>query len=444
MKKILLFIVFCLMINHLSAQNEMWIYKSNGNIIKYNTAEIDSITFMPIQEADIADAPFVTAEVTSSSTIVLKWNAVEGATSYNIYSGTSLLANTTYTTYTVAGLNADTEYSFTVRTVNEVGESEDSNTVKARTLPDEDYIISIEANQLVGNYYGDSLVGDGSLYFIIFSKDGLVNGTPAPNSEFFRLDILGPAPEDEENIRIPDGYYTIDVDESFKNYSILKMGSTDYLYVDNAGEAWTTQFTYAELHVDGNSMYLMAVVEDKEYHVTFDGDYTISYNKLSDDISSITDNYEIDLSNCTGTKKCFGDYWGCGYCNWQIEFICNDGLEQGTYLSLDFLTDTKTSGSSGIEGTYRSSGFMENDPSQPNWGTYTFIPGFRVSEIDNYMMGSVIVEYIDGTAVEQISLYGGEFTITANSNGTYTIVINATDDADPEHKVTLNWTGVLN
>ena len=309
--------------------------------------------------------------------------------------------------------------------------------------PDDDYIINVEANQLIGSYQGANVFGDLSLYWIILTKDGIVDGATVPNSEFFRLDILGPAPADENNIRIPDGHYKLDIDNAYGNYSIIKTGNTDYAYVDYAGEQWSTPFTYAELDVYGNSMFLMAVVEDKEYHVSFNGDYTIEYHKLSETISSLTSDYEINLDNCSGTVKSFGDYWGCGYCNWQIEFLCNDGLTEGTYLVLDFLTDTDLSGSSGFEGTYRSSGFMEDDPTQPAWGANTFVPGFRLSDVDNYMLGSMLVDHINGTAVEQAPLFGGEFTVTKNNNGTHTIVINATDDAVPAHKITLNWTGVL-
>ena len=310
--------------------------------------------------------------------------------------------------------------------------------------PEDNYRVYIEANQLIGEYYGDSIIDDGGLYFIILSKDGFVNGVPQPNSEYFCFDIIGPSPEDKDNIRIPNGHYsTIEDGEDYTNYSVLKIGNNNHIYMDETGEAFSTELIHVDFLVESNSIFLLATTEDKEYNVTFDGDYTIEYHKLSDTISSITDDYEIDLTNCTGTVHCFGDYWNCGYCNWQIEFLCNDGEKEGTYLALDFLTDSNFNGASGFEGTYRSSGFMENDPSQPAWDSYTFIPGFRVSEVDDFFMGSILVEYVNGNAVEQIPLYGGEITVTANSNGTHTIVINATDDANPAHNITLNWTGIL-
>lgn len=358
MKKLLFFISLFLMINHISAQNEMWIYQSDGSIIKYNTTKIDSIKFMPVEEPN-------------------------------------------------------------------------------------DNVINITANQLIGNYYGENLAGGLGHYWIIMSDNGIVDGNMMPDSEFFRLDLLGPMADDLDNIRIPDGTYRFDFNSSFSEYSIVNMGSSDYTYVDATGEAWAYSLIDATLVVNGNNMELTAFVEDKEYHVTFSGDYSISYNPISDIISNLTSDHEIDLSNCTGYLTCYNNYWGCGYCNWGIEFICNDGLKNGTYLVLDFLTDANINGSSGIEGTYHSTGFQEEDPTQPAWAPYSFIPGMRISDDGTQMMGSLLQEYSNGIGTIQAPIFGGEFTITDNGDGTHTIVINATDDASPSHKITLNWTGEL-
>ena len=51
MKKLFFFIyMIFLMASHAGAQNEMWIYKTDGSIIRCSTAEIDSIKFFPIKD----------------------------------------------------------------------------------------------------------------------------------------------------------------------------------------------------------------------------------------------------------------------------------------------------------------------------------------------------------------------------------------------------------
>ena len=83
----------------------------------------------------VLEAPVVTPEATSDSTIVLTWAAVDGATNYNVYSADTLVANVTETTYTVTGLEAEKEYCFNVTAVNEVGgESAKSENACATTL----------------------------------------------------------------------------------------------------------------------------------------------------------------------------------------------------------------------------------------------------------------------------------------------------------------------
>ena len=302
-------------------------------------------------------------------------------------------------------------------------------------------VVEIKANQLIGNYYGERLQAGLGHYWIILSENGIVDGALAPNAEFFRLDLLGPLAQNEENIRIPDGTYLLG--NSYTEFTMPDIGSTDYVYTDAEGESWSVPFSSATLVVRGSSFELTARIETKEFHVSFDGEYNITANIVNNYISTLKEDYVIDLSNCTGTLKSFGDYWQCGYCNWQIEFVCNDGLKYGTYLVLDFLTDSKLSGASGVEGTYRDTGFSAQDSTMPAFASYTFIPGIQISDDGVFMMGSIVQVYKDGIGIDQASLYEGEMVISKNSNGTYTIVVDALDDAPKQNRVTLNWTGVL-
>ena len=62
----------------------------------------------------------------STTSVKLVWGAVGNALTYNVYQGEEMIATTELPSYTVEGLEYNTEYCFTVTAVNEVGESEKS------------------------------------------------------------------------------------------------------------------------------------------------------------------------------------------------------------------------------------------------------------------------------------------------------------------------------
>ena len=300
-------------------------------------------------------------------------------------------------------------------------------------------VVNVAANQLVGNYYGDNLREGVGHYWIILTKDGFVDGAAVAGGEYFRLDLMAPMPEDMDNIRIPDGEYRFDLSLSGDEYTIVDIGNTDYSWVDENMEGWAIALEDASLTVSGNRFELIAVVDEKEFHVSFDGDYSLTTSIISDCVSSLTGDAVIDVSNCTASVNSYGDYWECGYNNWCIEFVCNAGMKYGTYLVIDFLNKSTTD----FTGRYEASGFSADDETKPDFRSNVFVPGFRVADDADLLLGSLYMVYKDGLCLSQAPLYGGTVTITSNNDGTHTIVIDATDDADPAHKITLNWTGKL-
>lgn len=299
--------------------------------------------------------------------------------------------------------------------------------------------VSVEANQLVGNYYGDNLAPGVGHYWIILSKDGFDDGNVVANSEFFRLDILGPMPSDMENIKIPDGTYEFDYGTNVEPFTIINIGNTDYTWVDDNMEGWAKPLESATLKVSGNRFELVAVADMTEYTVTFEGEYSLGQSIITDYVSSLTKDAAIDVSNCSASVSSYGDYWKCGYNNWCIEFVCNDGMEYGTYLVIDFLNNSTTD----FTGTYAASGFSEEDETMPDFRANVFIPGFRVADDADLLLGSLFMVYKDGLCVSQAPLYEGTVTITYNYDGTYTIVVDALDDAPQQNKITLTWTGAF-
>ncbi len=297
----------------------------------------------------------------------------------------------------------------------------------------------IVANQLVGNFYGDNLAAGVGHYWIILTKDGFVDGAAVAGGEYFRLDLMAPMPEDMDNIRIPDGEYRFDLSMNMDEFTIIDIGNTDYSWVDEDMEGWALPLEDAKLTVNGNRFELEAFVDNTEYHVTFEGDYSLTTSIINDYVSSLTQDTVIDVSNCTASVNSYGDYWDCGYNNWCIEFVCNDGMKYGTYLVIDFLNNSTTD----FTGTYVASGFSAEDETMPDFRADVFIPGFRVADDADLLLGSLFMVYKDGLCVSQAPLYEGSVTIESNGDGTYTVVIDALDDAPEQNRITLTWVGTF-
>ena len=68
----------------------------------------------------------LTIAALSTSSVKLAWSSVGNASSYNVYQGDEMIASTELPSYTVEGLEYNTEYCFTVTALNENGESEKS------------------------------------------------------------------------------------------------------------------------------------------------------------------------------------------------------------------------------------------------------------------------------------------------------------------------------
>ena len=97
----------------------------------------DEVCATTLEPTEAATPTNLTAEAASESSIVLTWDYVEEAASYNVYQGTELIASEiTNTMYIVSGLTPETEYCFSVSAVNKLGESDKSESACATTLKD--------------------------------------------------------------------------------------------------------------------------------------------------------------------------------------------------------------------------------------------------------------------------------------------------------------------
>ena len=123
----------------------------------------------------------LSANAINETSISLSWTSAKNATSYNVYCGTNKLANVTTTSYLAEGLNADTEYCFTITAVNGETESEKSAEACSKTLKEEKieapknleaWAPSLEAGVLSLKW---DIVAEASSYNIYRDNEFLVN-----------------------------------------------------------------------------------------------------------------------------------------------------------------------------------------------------------------------------------------------------------------------------
>ena len=149
------------------------------------------------------------AEATSASEIALTWDEVPGIYSYNVYQVVEVEGETTYellgeawwTEYTVTELTAATQYSFVVKAVNNVGESEASNVATATTLAPPAPTVPA-APVVTGSFEGD----------IIILEWEAVEGALAYNLYYGGKLLAGPFEETIAEIQVPsEGTYCFTV-----------------------------------------------------------------------------------------------------------------------------------------------------------------------------------------------------------------------------------------
>lgn len=213
----------------------------------------------------IPAAPEVTAEALSATEIFITWDAVDGATSYNIYFNDEVFT-TTETEYTVGNLTANTNYVITVTAVNEAGESEHSVELEVLTYDEEgeEPVAQQYRVKLVSNTNNSVGVGQ---YLTIESyaahADGPAGGVALKdyeesNAQIFTLEDAG---NNTYYFRSADGYYIYcqswNVDAYSTAYDMTALGMTDLgdgtFYLMNGTKHFKVEYVNnSDFNVNGN------------------------------------------------------------------------------------------------------------------------------------------------------------------------------------------------
>ena len=271
---------------------------------------IDDVVLTGTEEAPAPvapEAPVVTAKAEGETTIVLSWEAVETATSYNVYSVTTevveeestdkyelVKSGVTELTYTVEGLTAATEYSYAVTALNGELESEKSAKATATTaapevpetpeIPAEDSIYMI-CERFENYAIGDKLAEKGNDCWSTWSgveggkEEGFVDTLDGNKVAHFKYGndqviflgdhVLG-CYEIKFDVYVPNGksgYYNILHDFAGSSSTWAMQG---YLQMtDDGGQTQVQAPGHGTIHAGGNSVADLACVYDAWMHFRF-------------------------------------------------------------------------------------------------------------------------------------------------------------------------------
>lgn len=291
-----------------------------------------------------------------------------------------------------------------------------------------DYLVEAEAFQ--GVYYGTRYSDTPNYYFCIAESVGSDN-TLLPESVGYYIDLYGIAPdEDSESITLPEGVYTLDMENTYAEGTISEK-YCNYFRTDRYGNYSDDDiftFVSATLTVSADEIVLDAEsVDGKLHRVIYKGDAVLEDQSSANDyFSTLTSDYELDLSDAVMVAEYYHDF----YCDWEANWLLYIVPASGTgdMLMFDIVTD-ELSMERGIDDTYY--GML-------TFMAHSFVPG----KIENW--GSWYYRYEGGKqSGVQAPLMGGELVITKNSDGTHTLDLTATDDAPQPNTITAHWRGVV-
>lgn len=293
--------------------------------------------------------------------------------------------------------------------------------------------VEMEANYAYANYFGDQYTpGTADNYYLFLSDLGLdAEGYEQANGTYYRFDIYAPISADNAT-KVPAGTYTIDMTDSgalwtaslsYSAYFILDEYGWDY--VSNDYPASGTVVVGEDGTIVAEVTMLMSGATHK---VTYNGGNIEVFDNSSsgggDDVvySTLTGDWNCNLSAHTLYYQSYGDWYEVGYQNWVIAIMPNS--QAGDFVQFDLLAgaDSYTS----FAGEYTISDSLD---------AYTAYPGYID---DGYLAGAW---YYKEDGVTMAPFVDGWVDIVDNGDGTYTVEFDVYDDAD--YNLTGSWTGEI-
>ena len=294
--------------------------------------------------------------------------------------------------------------------------------------------VEMEAEYAYANYFGDQYTpGYADNYYLFLSDLGLdAEGWEQANGTYYRFDIYAPISADNAT-KIPAGTYTVDMTDSGALWTAT-LSYSAYFVLDEYGWDYVSN-DYPEsgtivVGEDGSIVAEVTMLMSGATHkVTYNGgnieiyDYSSSGEGGDDVYSTLTGDWNCNLSAHTLYYEFYGDWYEVGYQNWMIAIMPNS--KEGDFVQFDLLAgaDSFTS----FAGKYTISDSLD---------AYTAGTGYI--DYDGYMVGAW---YYKEDGVTMAPFVDGWVDVVDNGDGTFTVEFDVWDDAD--YNLTGKWTGEI-
>ncbi len=293
----------------------------------------------------------------------------------------------------------------------------------------------MEANYAYANYFGDQYTpGYADNYYLFLSDLGLdAEGWEQANGTYYRFDIYAPISADNAT-KIPAGTYTVDMTDSGSLWTASLSYSAYYVLDEYGWDYVANDYPASGTIVVGEDGSIVAeitmLMSGATHKVTYNGGDIVIYDNSSseggetgdDPYSTLTSDWNCNLSAHTLYYEYYGDWYEVGYQNWVIDIMPNS--QEGDFVQFDLLAgaDSVTS----FAGEYTISDSL---------GSYTAYPGY----IDaGYLAGAW---YYKEDGVTMAPFVDGWVDVKNNGDGTYSVEFDVWDDAD--FNITGSWTGEI-
>ena len=299
-----------------------------------------------------------------------------------------------------------------------------------------DPAITFAAAVLSAEYYGTAY-SDYYNYFVSLSDIGFdEDGYALPNATYFQVDLYSTVEAGSGDLRIPDGVYTFDANDTFEagtfsaEYSKLvitnEMGDGDIIY-----------FVGGTMTVTSEGIVLVVECENgQKYRAVYEGEPVVEGEPP---LSNLEDDYSVNSDNGFFYGESWGDYFGIGKQDYLVSIYADGETFSGDCFMLEILNDNPA----GITGTYKPIPYdaaMSGDVVEDCYliGLYEDYDG------DLFPIGSWLLSILSNeiTFERAAPLEMGDMVIT-QEDGIYTFTFNGFDDAGNKITASVKGTAVI-